>query len=237
MISLNSVTKQFGSFVAVDKVSFTVDPGNYFALLGPNGAGKTTLIRMLLGFSKPTSGDLSINGVIAGTPISRTGIGYLAENHKIPSGLNGKEYLTRHAALIGLSRNASRQEITRVLDIVGMRGKERKQAATYSKGMTQRMGLAAAILGNPRLLLLDEPTSGLDPMGIRDFRVVLEQLRQNNVTLILNSHFLSEVEKTCDMVAIMHQGKILQKGTIDVVVGSHESLEDVFVKRIEENHA
>jgi len=237
MISLNSVTKQFGSFVAVDNVSFTVDPGNYLALLGPNGAGKTTLIRMLLGFSKPTSGDLFINGKIAGMPLSRMGVGYLAENHKIPAGLNGKEYLSRHAALIGLDREVSHREILRVLDIVGMREKEHKRAATYSKGMTQRMGLAAAILGNPRLLILDEPTSGLDPMGIRDFRVVLEQLRQNNVTLILNSHLLSEVEKTCDTVAIMHQGKILQKGAIDAVVGTQERLEDVFVRMIEENNA
>ncbi len=237
MITLTSVTKKYGPLTAVDNVSFTVTRGNYFALLGPNGAGKTTLIRLLLGFSKPSNGNLSIDGKAAGTPLSRKKIGYLAENHKIPAGLKGKEYLSRHAALIGLGRAAACKEIARVLDIVGMRESENKRATTYSKGMTQRMGLAAAILGDPRILILDEPTSGLDPMGIRDFRVILEQLRHNNVTLILNSHFLSEVEKVCDTVAIMHQGKILQKGTIDAIVEPQERLEDVFVRMIEGTHA
>ena len=196
MITFNSVSKKFGSFTAVNEISFTINRGEYFALLGPNGAGKTTIVRMLLGFSRPTSGSLSIETRPAGKAESRKSVGYLAENHKIPSGLAGRQYLFRHAALMGMGRNAAGREIERLLELVGMAGQEKKRAATYSKGMVQRIGLASAMLGNPKILILDEPASGLDPIGMRDFRKILEQLKNDRVTLILNSHLLSEVEKT-----------------------------------------
>jgi len=233
VITLNSVTKKFGPVTAVNDISFTVSKGEYLALIGPNGAGKTTIVRMLLGFSKPTKGTLSIDSIPAGKAESRKGVGYLSENHKIPSGLSGKVYLSRHAALIGLSGIETKREISRVLEIVGMNGKEKKPASTYSKGMIQRISLASAMLGNPKILLLDEPVSGLDPIGIRDIRKILEQLKKNNVTLILNSHLLSEVEKICDTIAIVHKGRIIVKGSIDSIVNEGETLEDVFVRLIE----
>ena len=233
MITLDSVTKRFGGLAAVNNVSYTIQKGESFALLGPNGAGKTTIVRMLLDFIKPSSGSITINGCPASDPQSREHIGYIAENHMIPPYLSGFEYLSRHASLIGLSGNDAAKEVDRVLEIVAMKGPERKKSATYSRGMQQRIGLGAALLGRPTLLILDEPITGLDPIGIRDVRKILENLRGRGVTVILNSHLLSEVEKTCEAAAILYKGKILVKDTITAIVKDHETLEDVFVRYIE----
>jgi ABC-2 type transport system ATP-binding protein len=233
VIILDSVTKKFGSFAAVDNVSYTIRKGESFALLGPNGAGKTTIVRMLLDFIKPSSGSITINGRPASDPESRKHIGYIAEQHMMPPYLSGFEYLSRHASLIGLSGQDAEKEVDRVLEIVAMKGPERKKTATYSKGMKQRIGLGAALLGQPTLLILDEPITGLDPIGIRDVRKILENLRGKGVTVILNSHQLSEVEKTCETAAILHKGKILIKDTISAIVKDHETLEEVFIRYIE----
>ena len=233
MIILDSVTKKFGAFAAVDNVSYTIRKGESFALLGPNGAGKTTIVRMLLDFIKPSSGSITINGRPAADPESRQHIGYIAEQHMIPPYLSGFEYMLRHASLIGLSGQDAVKEVDRVLEIVAMQGPQRKKSATYSRGMQQRIGLGAALLGQPRLLILDEPIAGLDPIGIRDVRKILENLRGQGVTVILNSHLLSEVEKTCETAAILYKGKILIKDTITAIVKDHETLEDVYVRFIE----
>jgi ABC-2 type transport system ATP-binding protein len=233
MITLNSVTKKFGAFTAVDNVSYTIQEGESFALLGPNGAGKTTIVRMLLDFIKPTSGSITINGLPPSNPASRKAIGYISEEHMIPPYLSGLEYLSRHASLMGLSGEDAKREVDRVLKIVSMKGQERTKCAAYSKGMKQRMGLGAALLGQPMLLILDEPVSGLDPIGIRDVRKILEDLHSEGVTVILNSHLLSEVEKACQTAAIMYKGKILIKDTIKEIVKDQETLEDVFVRYIE----
>jgi len=233
MITLNSVTKKFGSLTAVDNISYTIEKGEYFALLGPNGAGKTTIVRMLLDFIKPTAGSISIDGIPVSNPESRRDVGYLAEHHRIPSYLSGFEYLMRHAALIGLSGNDAAMEVDRVLELVSMKGMEKKKSAVYSKGMQQRIGIGAAILGRPKLLILDEPVTGLDPIGIRDERKIIETLRDKEVTVILNSHLLSEVEKTCETAAIMHKGKILVKDSIDSILKNGETLEDVFITLID----
>jgi ABC-2 type transport system ATP-binding protein len=233
MIILDSVTKKFGAIAAVDNVSYTIQKGESFALLGPNGAGKTTIVRMLLDFIKPSSGHITIDGRPAFDPESRKHIGYVAEQHMIPPYLSGFEYLSRHASLIGLSGKDAEKEVNRVLEIVSMKGTERKKSATYSRGMKQRIGLGAALLGQPTLLIMDEPVTGLDPIGIRDVRKILENLHDKGVTVILNSHLLSEVEKTCETVAIMYKGKILIKDTISAIVKDHETLEDVFIRYIE----
>ncbi len=236
MIKLDSVTKKFGTFTAVENISYEINSGEYFALLGPNGAGKTTIVRMLLGFIKPTSGRIIINDMSATDPKSRQYVGYLAENHMIPSYLSGLEYLLRHASLIGLSGKEATVEADRVLEIVAMKGEERKKSAAYSKGMKQRIGLGAAMLGQPKLLILDEPINGLDPIGIREVRTVLENLRNNGMTVVLNSHLLSEVEKTCDTAGIMYKGKILVKDSINAIVKQNETLEDVFIRYIEKEN-
>ena len=233
MIILDSVTKKFGAFTAVDNVSYTVKKGEFFALLGPNGAGKTTIVRMLLDFIKPSSGSITINGQPASDPASRNYVGYIAEQHMIPPYLSGFEFLSRHASLIGLSGKDAEKEVYRVLEIVAMKGPERKKSATYSRGMKQRIGLGAALLGKPTVLILDEPIMGLDPIGIRDVRKILENLSGKGVTVILNSHLLSEVEKTCETAAIIYKGKILIKDNITAIVKDHETLEDVFIRYIE----
>jgi ABC-2 type transport system ATP-binding protein len=233
MIILDSVTKKFGALAAVDNVSYTIQKGESFALLGPNGAGKTTIVRMLLDFIKPSSGSITINGRPASDPQSRKHIGYIAEQHMIPPYLSGFEYLSRHASLIGLSGKNAAKEVDRVLEIVAMQGPERKKSATYSRGMQQRIGLGAALLGQPMFLILDEPVTGLDPIGIRDVRKILKNLRGQGVTVILNSHLLSEVEKTCETAAILYKGKILIKDTITAIVKDNDTLEDVFIRYIE----
>jgi len=230
MIALNSVTKKFGSFTAVDNITCRIEKGEYFALLGPNGAGKTTIVRMLLDFIKPTSGSILIDQIPVANPEARKQVGYLAENHMIPAHLSGLEYLRRHAALIGLAAKDALMEVDRLLEMVSMKSREKEKSAAYSKGMKQRIGLAAALLGQPKLLILDEPVTGLDPIGIRDVRNIIENLRDDGVTVFLNSHLLSEVEKTCQTLAIMNNGKILVKDSIHTVIKGNETLEDVFIK-------
>jgi ABC-2 type transport system ATP-binding protein len=188
---------------------------------------------MLLDFIKPTAGRITISGVPVSDPESRKHIGYLAEQHVIPPYLSGLGYLMRHASLIGLSGKNAAVEVDRVLEMVAMKGGEKKKSVTYSKGMKQRIGLAAAILGSPKLLILDEPTAGLDPIGIRQVRKILENLYDKGITVILNSHLLSEVEKTCKTAAIMYKGKILIRDSILSIVKDGETLEDVFIKYIE----
>ncbi|GAB6909094.1 conserved hypothetical protein [Desulfosarcina cetonica] len=233
MISFENVTKLFGDLVAVDGVSFTVQKGEAFALLGPNGAGKTTLVRMLLGFSRSSAGNIRIHGLPAGKPASRRKLGYLAENHRIPPYLSGWEYLMRHAAFCGLNGARARTAAGDMLQRVGMQGQERKKASHYSKGMVQRIGLAAALLGDPELLVLDEPVSGLDPLGMRDIRILLETFKTRGGTLLLNSHLLSEVERLCDSVAIMNKGRIVVKGGLAKIVQENETLEAVFIRHVE----
>jgi len=236
MITLNSVTKNFGTFTAVDNISYTIEAGEHFALLGPNGAGKTTIVRMLLDFIKPTSGRITISDVPVSDPESRRQIGYLAEQHMIPPFLSGLGYLLRHASLIGLSGKNAAMAVDSVLEMVAMKGDEKKKSVTYSKGMKQRIGLAAAILGHPKLLILDEPIAGLDPIGIREVRKILENLHDEGITVILNSHILSEVEKTCKTAGIMYRGKILVRDSINSIVKDGETLEDVFIKYIEKEN-
>ena len=192
---------------------------------------------MLMGFISPSSGSISIDGKSVSDPESRRSVGYLAEVLKIPPYLSGHEFLLRHALFLGLSGSAAHQEIDRVLELVSMKGSERKPSRAYSKGMKQRIGLGAALLGNPKVLILDEPVSGLDPIGIRDVRKILEQLRETGVTVVVNSHLLSEAEKTCATAGIMHKGKVLIKGEIKNILQDNESLEEVFIRHIENKNA
>jgi ABC-2 type transport system ATP-binding protein len=233
MISFENVSKTFGNLVAVDGVSYTVQKGEAFALLGPNGAGKTTLVRLLLGFSRCTAGRITIAGLPAGRSASRSKLGYLAEIHRIPPYLSGREYLLRHAAFCGLTGHGAMAAVGDILERVGMNGQEKKKASHYSKGMIQRIGLGAALLGDPELLVLDEPVSGLDPLGMRDVRVLLEAFKKSGGTIILNSHLLSEVERLCDSVAIMHRGRIAAKGGLAQIVQGNETLEEVFIRHVE----
>jgi ABC-2 type transport system ATP-binding protein len=232
MIELNHATKHYGTLAAVEDVSFTIKTGEYFALLGPNGAGKTTIVRMLLDFTRPTSGTLSIGGLASSLASARSGVGYLAENIRIPPFLSGWQYLKRCAELLDLDKSEADDQCRRMVGIIGMQGREHTRTGTYSKGMLQRLALGGALLGNPRLLILDEPTSGLDPIGIREIRELLEALKPDGMTILLNSHLLSEVEKICDSAAIINHGRLVVKDTISAIVKDGETLEDVFVRLV-----
>lgn len=232
MIELKNVTKRYGSFTAVDDVSFSVKAGETFALLGPNGAGKTTIVKLLFDFTRPTTGSLTINGISTSEAECRTAIGYLSENHRIPAGLSGWQYLLRCAELLGINRAAAEEQCRRIVEQIGMEGREHGKTGTYSKGMVQRFGLGAALVGAPRLLILDEPTSGLDPIGIRETRLLLDSLKEQGMTIFLNSHLLSEVEKICDSAAIINRGRLLVKDSISAIVRDGDALEDVFVRLV-----
>jgi len=230
MIELNDVSKRYGSLAAVDNVSFSVKAGECFALLGPNGAGKTTIVRMLLDFTRPTSGNLLLGGLPSTNASCRKAIGYVAENHRIPAGLSGWQYLLRCAELSDISRFDAMDQCRRIVELIGMNGREYAQVGTYSKGMMQRFGLGAALIGDPKILILDEPTAGLDPICVREIREILQSLKERGITIFLNSHLLSEVEKICDTVAIINCGKLLVKDAISSIVKDGDTLEDVFVR-------
>jgi len=234
MIELRGATKRYGDLTAVDEVSFSVRPGEYFALLGPNGAGKTTIVRMLLDFTRPTAGSVSIGGVPSTQASARIGVGYLAENFHIPPYLSGLQYLKRCADLLDVPRSEGDDQCRRTVEMIGMQGREHSPAGTYSKGMLQRFALGGALLGNPRLLILDEPTSGLDPIGIRQTRELLERLKQDGMTILLNSHLLSEVEKICDTAAIINRGRLVVKDAITAITGHGGTLEDVFLRLVKD---
>jgi ABC-2 type transport system ATP-binding protein len=233
MIQCRNLTKRYGTRAAVNELNLEIAQGEFCALLGPNGAGKTTFIRMLLGFCKPSSGALTIGGVSVSDIHSRQGIGYLAERHRIPAHLTGHEYLQRNAALAGIFGSEADKRIEQVLDICGMTGRDKENASGYSKGMGQRIGLAAALIRGNRLLILDEPVSGLDPLGIRDVRLILERLRADGVTILLSSHLLSEAEKVCSTVAVMKSGQLLIKDTVEAITATSKSVEDVFIEAVE----
>ncbi len=232
MIELKSVTKRYGSLTAVDDVSLSLRQGEYMALLGPNGAGKTTIVRLILDLTRPDSGYVSVNGIASTDPACRASVGYLAENQRLPPYLSGWQYLRRCAELLDIPPKVAVDQCRHTVELIGMQGREHTKAQTYSKGMTQRFGLGAAILGNPQLLILDEPTSGLDPIGIREMRLLLESLKQQGTTVLLNSHFLSEVEKLCDTAAIINRGRLLVKDSITSLAAANETLEDVFVRLV-----
>ena len=232
MISFSGVEKKYRTVTVLRNVSFTVTRGEFFALLGPNGAGKTTIIRILLDFTRPDSGSVTINGIPSVEPGARSVVGYLPENMRLPTWLSGQRYLQRQAALCGMEGKRSTHEVDKLIELVGMTGKARQPSGTYSKGMLQRIGLAGALLGSPKVLVLDEPTTGLDPVGIREFRQILERVKVDGVTVLLNSHILSEVEKLCSTAAIINKGEIVVHDTIANLVGEGTTLEDVFVRHV-----
>ena len=217
--------------LAVDGVSFSIGPGHAFGLLGPNGAGKTSIVKMIVGLSRADSGRLRLFGGEPGDAANRREIGFSPEDPDFPKFLRADEVLDYFGRLLGLSAADRAQRIPEALAWAHLKD-ERRQARHFSKGMKQRLGLAQAILGRPRLLILDEPTAALDPLGRRDVRELIVQLKAAGTAILLNSHLLSEVESVCDTVAIIAKGKVLKEGTIEEVVPTGRTLEDVFVELV-----
>ena len=203
-----------------------------FGFLGPNGAGKTTTVKILLGLVEATSGEARIVGKPAGDAETRRRVGYLPENFRFHDWLTGSALLDFHARLAGLSARERRERIPKVLDLVGLSGRGDDRIRSYSKGMTQRIGLAQAIIHDPELVLLDEPTSALDPVGRREVRDLIRSLRERGMTIFLNSHLLSEIELVCDRVAIVDRGRVVRSGRLSDLIGAVAELA-VSVDRID----
>jgi ABC-2 type transport system ATP-binding protein len=199
---------------AVEDLSFEVRAGEIFGLLGPNGAGKTTALKMLLGFVKPTSGHAFIAGQRAGTVASRRQLGYLPENPALYEFLRGDEYLVFAGRLCGLSRADARKRTVELLERVGLAGRADRPIRKFSKGMVQRLALAQALVGDPRIAILDEPMSGLDPIGRKDVRDLILQLRDEGRTVLFSTHILSDVEAICDRVGILVEGRLTDCGAL-----------------------
>ncbi|MBI9045502.1 MAG: ABC transporter ATP-binding protein [Anaerolineaceae bacterium] len=214
VIETNELIKQYGSKTAVRDLSLRIDRGEVFGFLGPNGAGKTTSIKMLLNLITPTSGKIRIFGSKPGNHHVRSRIGFLPEHFHFQDWLTGEEFLRFHGQLYGLNGSALERRILELLDRVNLLADRQKKLHTYSKGMLQRIGLVQSLINNPELVFLDEPTSGLDPVGRILVRDIIADLRKKGVTIFLNSHFLSEVEITCDRVAFIDQGKIIKRGSL-----------------------
>jgi ABC-2 type transport system ATP-binding protein len=210
-LSVSGLAKTYGSVRALTGVDLEVDEGELVGLLGPNGAGKSTLVKIACGLVTPTTGSASVAGHPAGSPAARATIGYLAELFRFPEWLRADELLDLHQRLAGSEGGAS--ERGELLELVGLSEAGERRVGTMSKGMQQRLGLAQAMIGAPRMLLLDEPTSALDPAGRRTVRALLEELRSRGTSVLLNSHLLSEVELVCDRVAIIARGALVAAGT------------------------
>jgi ABC-2 type transport system ATP-binding protein len=227
-LEIVGLRKEYGRKVALHDLALRVEPGEVFGFLGPNGAGKTTTVKILLGLVRPTSGEARIFGVPASDPSARKLVGYLPENFRFQEWLTGRELLELHADLAQMSRDERERRIPEVLRMVGLGDRGNERIKNYSKGMMQRIGLAQAVVHKPRLVLLDEPTSALDPIGRRDVRDLIHRLARRGMTVFLNSHLLSEVELVCDRVAIIDEGRVVQSGRLDDLVGGTPQLSITF---------
>jgi len=200
---------------ALDGVSFRVESGELFGLLGPNGAGKTTAVKILLGLTHPTEGEARLQGLSASDPASRRGVGYLPEGHRFPGYLTARETLRVFGTMSGMSREALARRVPELLARVKLADWADVKVKKFSKGMTQRLGLAAALVHDPDVLLLDEPTDGVDPVGRREIRDLLREEAARGKAILLNSHLLSEIELTCDRVAVLRKGRLAAMGTVE----------------------
>lgn len=215
IITTQNLRKEFGSKVAVADLTIEVQAGEIFGFLGPNGAGKTTSVKMLLSLTHPTSGTATLLGQPLGDRLSRARIGYLPEHFRFHEWLTAAEFLDLHGNLYGMTKDQRDEAGPRLLALVGLADRANTKLSAFSKGMLQRIGLAQALLNDPDLVFLDEPTSGLDPLGRRLVRDIIKGLRERGTAVFLNSHLLSEVEKTCDRVAFIRDGRILQTSTLE----------------------
>ena len=213
VLAARAVEKRYGRVEALVGVDLEVGEGQLVGLLGPNGAGKSTLVKIACGLVQATAGSVEVCGVPAGTAAARRALGYLAELFRFPSWMSADEVLTLHQRLADSAGGA--RERAELLELVGLPHARATRVAAMSKGMQQRLGIAQALVGSPRLLLLDEPTSALVPAGRRVVRGLLEELRRRGTSVLLNSHLLSEIELVCDHVVIVDHGRVVAAGRPD----------------------
>jgi ABC-2 type transport system ATP-binding protein len=210
-LDVRGLAKRYGRVEALGGVDLAVEEGELVGLLGPNGAGKSTLVKIACGLVRPSRGQAYVCGAPPGSPAAQRAVGYLAELFRFPGWYTGDEVLELHQRLAGSRGGAD--ERGALLELVALADARHRRVETMSKGMQQRLGIAQALVGSPRVLLLDEPTSALDPVGRRTVRLLLEDLHTRGVSVLLNSHLLSEIELVCDRVAILLGGKVVAAGT------------------------
>lgn len=208
-----------GSYVvAVDNLSFKVEAGEVYGLIGPNGSGKSTTMKVVLGLMAPTDGSAKVFGLDAGDVRARNDIGYLPENPYFYRHLSGEETLKFYGKLCGLKGKVLKDRIDELLDMVDLEGARTRRLAGYSKGMLQRIGLAQAIIQRPGLVILDEPTAGVDPVGSRQIRDLILQLKEEGISVFLCSHLLEQVQEVCDNVGIIFKGRMRREGPLEELV-------------------
>jgi ABC-type multidrug transport system ATPase subunit len=222
IVKIDNVYKQYGSFKAVDGISLTIDEGDIYGFLGPNGAGKSTTLRMLLSLIKPTAGSIEIMG----KSLDKSRNDILAETGSIIEKPDFYLYLSAKQNLWLLSKmysqNIGAKRIQEVIQLVGLSGRENDKVKTYSHGMKQRLGLAQALLHNPKLIILDEPTTGLDPQGIIELRELILKLKNEGKTVVLSSHILSEIQLIADSMVIIDNGKAVAQGKVNSLLGDDD---------------
>jgi ABC-2 type transport system ATP-binding protein len=225
-IDLRDVAKTYGRSVrALRGIRMEVRPGEIFGLLGPNGAGKSTLVKIMMTVIRPSRAEGTLLGRPIGHKPTLARVGYLPEHRQIPAYLTSRQALDLFASLSKVDRRTRKRRIAELLELVGMTSWADARIGTYSKGMQQRIALAQALVHDPDLIVLDEPTDGLDPVGRREVRQVLLQLRDQGKTVFLNSHLLGELERVCDRVAILLAGEVIRQGTIEELTAGSEQYE------------
>jgi ABC-2 type transport system ATP-binding protein len=227
VVSVSSLSKRYGDILAVDDVTFSLDAGTVTGYLGPNGAGKTTTLRLLLGLAEPTAGEALVFGRRYRDlehPIRR--VGAVLESNDFHPSRNGRDHLCALALAAGIPLD----RVEEVLELVELRPAAGRRVRIYSLGMRQRLGLAAALLGDPELLILDEPANGLDPAGVRWLRTFLQTFAAEGRTVLVSSHLLAEVAQTVDRVLIIDHGRLLASGGLDELTRNRQSLEDIYLE-------
>lgn len=231
MIEVSHLTKQYGNHLAVDDVSFTVADGQICGLLGPNGAGKSTIMNILTGYLSATSGQVTV----AGHPLpeeadaAKACVGYLPEQPPLYPEMTVQEYLTFAAELKGVKKAERKEQVCRAARRTGLEAVLPRLIRSLSKGYKQRVGIAQALLGSPRLIILDEPTVGLDPAQVIEIRKLIRELGQAH-TVILSSHILSEVQAVCQQILILSKGHLAAAGSLEELTADGKSLEEVFLE-------
>ena len=234
-ISIENLTKEFtnpsvfsrGKITAVDNLTLNVEAGHVYGLLGPNGSGKSTTMKIVLGLVTPTSGRTCIFGRDSRDVESREAVGFLPENPYFYKFLTGSETLDFYGKLCGLGGKMLRDRSRELLALVGLEAAANRRIGGYSKGMLQRIGLAQALVQDPRLLVLDEPTAGVDPAGSHEIRDLILRLKQRGITVMLCSHLLSQVQEICDRIGIMNHGRLVREGALDDLISIENQTEFV----------
>ena len=232
VIEISQLVVHYKARRVIDGLSFSVQRGEIFGFIGPNGAGKSTMIKALLGLVPYQSGRIQIHGLPPADPASRRAIGFLPEEANYYRFLTPLEILGFYGRVFGIPKAVLKDRVQKLLDLVGLSASARRPIGVFSKGMTQKLSLAQALINEPDTLVLDEPTSGLDPLARMDLRNILTTLKKQGKTIFFSSHELSEVELLCDSIAMIRSGRLVQYGPMRDVLGAHpeKNLERFFLE-------